>query len=429
METETIQNEKISSYEAEKGEVSKVVLLFSGGLDTSCMVKYIQDEYKAKVVTVTIDLGQPNCDLEYMKQKAYALGAEDAFVVDLKEEFANEYISKAIKANALYQDSYPLSTAIARYLQSKKAVEVADEVEADAIAHGCTGKGNDQVRFDSSIQSLSSDIKILAPVRECSMGRDMELKYAEKHGIPVEVSFEKPYSTDENIWGKSSECGILEDPSEEPPKDVFEFVTIPEEAPDDPEYIKIGFEDGTPISLNGTKMDLQDLVEELNYLGGKHGVGIIDITEDRVVGLKSREVYECPAAVILIGSHDDLQKYCSTKNENSFKEIVEQKWEDMVYSGLWFDPLMDHLNSFLNSINKGVTGSVDVKLYKGSYKVVGRSSPNALYSKELATYEEGEIFNQKASPGFIELWNLQTKLVNELDKKSSGECDDETMGN
>ncbi len=419
VESNQTQTEKISSYEAKKEEVDKAVLLFSGGLDTSCMVKYIQEKYEADVITLTIDLGQPGSDLEEAKKKALDLGAKNAFVVDLQKEFAEDYISKAIKSNALYQGNYPLSTAIARYLKVKKAVEIAEEIDADAIAHGSTGKGNDQVRFDSAIQALDPEIKVLAPVREWSMPRDKELKYAKKHGIPVEASSEKPYSTDENIWGKSSECGPLEDPAQEPPKNVFEFVTIPEEAPNEPEYIKLEFEDGIPVSINDKKMDLQDLIKELNHIAGKNGVGIIDMTEDRVVGLKSREIYECPAAVTLIEAHEDLQKYCSTKHENNFKEIVEQKWEEMAYSGLWFDPLMDHLDSFLDSINDGVSGTVTMKLYKGSAQVVGRSSSNALYDKNLATYEEGETFNQKASPGFIELWNLQTKLVNEIGKKSS----------
>ncbi len=421
MQIESIksQTEKISSYEAKKSEVDKAVLLFSGGLDTSVMVKYIQDKYEADVATLTIDIGQPGINLEKVKQKAKNLGATEAFVVDLKEEFANNYITKAIKANALYQDKYPLSTAIARYLKVKKAVEIAKKVNADAIAHGSTGKGNDQVRFDSAIQAVAPNIKVLAPVREWGMTRDKELKYAKKHNIPVEATSEKPYSTDENLWGKSSECGPLENPAKEPPENVFEVVTIPEKAPNEPEYIDIKFKNGIPTALNGQKMELTQLIKKTNQIAGKNGVGIIDMTEDRVVGLKSREIYECPAAVTILKAHESLQKYCSTKHENSFKNKVEQKWEEMAYSGLWFDPLMDHLNQFLDSINKQINGKVTIKLYKGSAQVVGRSSPNALYDKDLATYEEGETFNQKASPGFIELWNLQTKLANEIGKKSN----------
>lgn len=408
------KSQKISSYEARKGEVEKVVLLFSGGLDTSCMVKYIQEEYNSDVVTLTLDLGQPGVDLQKTKQKALELGAVDAHVIDAKKEFADEYITKAIKANALYEGGYPLSTAIARYLTVEKAVEVAEKEEADAIAHGSTGKGNDQVRFDSAIQDLALSVKVLAPVREWEPSRDKELEYAEKHGIEVKATSEKPYSTDENLWGKSSECGPLEDPWKEPPENVFEFVQIPKDAPEEPEQVEIGFKDGIPTTLNSKKLELWKFIKKLNSMAGKHGVGIIDMTEDRVVGLKSREVYECPAAVTILKAHEDLQKFCSTKHENSFKENVEQKWSELVYSGLWFDPLVNHLNKFLESINKGVTGKVKVKLYKGSAQVVGRSSPNALYEKKLATYEKGETFNQKASPGFIELWNLQTKMASKI---------------
>ncbi len=377
------------------------------------MVKWIQEEYGADVVTLTVDVGQPGMDLDAIKQKALDVGVKDAFVVDAKDEFADEYVAQAIKANALYQGQYPLSSAISRYLLSKKAVEVANQVGADAVAHGCTGKGNDQVRFDGAIQALDPDLKVLAPVREWSMTRDKEIAYAKEHGIPVEETEEKPYSTDENIWGKSSECGPLEDPDTEPPANVFEFVTLPEEAPEDPGYVKITFEQGVPVALDGEEMPLHELIAELNEVAGSHGVGIIDMTEDRVVGLKSREIYEAPAATTLLDAHHDLQKFTSTKHENSFKNGVEQKWAEMAYEGLWFDPLKSHLDAFLDSINANVSGTVTVKLYKGSATVVGRTSDNALYDQQLATYEEGETFNQSASPGFIELHTLQTTMSNE----------------
>ncbi|MDY6771311.1 MAG: argininosuccinate synthase [Candidatus Nanohaloarchaea archaeon] len=404
----------IGTYEADQ-TIDTVVLLYSGGLDTSCMVKYIQDAYDADVITLTLDLGQPGVDLEQAKQKALDLGAKDAVVVDAKDEFAEDYLAKAIKANAQYQ-GYPLSTAIARYLTVEKAVKVAEEHGADAIAHGSTGKGNDQVRFDAAIQNLS-DLDVLAPVREWSMTRDKELEYAKEHGIPVEAEEGSPYSTDENLWGKSSECGPLEDPATAPPQDVFQFVTPPEHAPDQPETVSIGFQDGIPVSLDGEKLSLADLIQQLNDLAGKHGVGIIDVTEDRVVGLKSREVYECPAAVTLLQAHEALQHYCSTKHENQLKDFLEQQWAELAYSGLWHDPAMTHLDAFIDSINQGVTGTVHVKLYKGQAQVVGRASDNALYDHNLATYEEGETFNQDASPGFIELWNLQTKLANQVDQQ------------
>ncbi|MFB6145489.1 MAG: argininosuccinate synthase [Candidatus Nanohaloarchaea archaeon] len=402
------------NYLAKPSNIDTVVLLYSGGLDTSIMVKYIQKEYDADVVTLTLDLGQPDVDLETTKEKALDMGAEEAFVVDAKEEFAKKFIAKSIKANGLYQEEYPLSTAIARYLVCEKAVEVADDVGADAIAHGATGKGNDQVRFEAGILSLDSDIKLLAPVREWSMTRDKELEYAEKHGIPVEASEDSPYSTDENLWGKSSECGPLEDPANEPPEEVFQFVTPPEEAPDEPEYIEVKFENGKPEALNGEKLPLHKLIQKLNNVAGKHGVGIIDMMEDRVVGLKSREVYECPAAVTLIEAHQELEKFVSTKHENQMKQYVDQKWAEHAYNGLWFDPIMDHLNSFIESMNQNVSGKVELKLYKGSVKVIGRESESALYDHELASYEKGETFNQEASPGFIQLHSLQTKLSNEI---------------
>lgn len=402
------------SYLAKPSDIETVVLLYSGGLDTSIMVKYIQEKYDADVVTLTLDLGQPGVDLETTKEKAIDIGAEEAFVVDAKEEFAKNFIAKSIKANGLYQEEYPLSTAIARYLVCEKAVEVADDVDADAIAHGATGKGNDQVRFESGILSLDSNIKLLAPVREWRMTRDKELEYAEKHGISVEASKDSPYSTDENLWGKSSECGPLEDPANEPPEEVFQFVTPPEKAPDEPEYVEIEFEEGKPKALNGEKLPLHELIQKLNTLAGKHGVGIIDMMEDRVVGLKSREVYECPAAVTLIEAHQELEKFVSTKHENQIKQYVDQKWAEQAYNGLWFDPIMNHLDSFIESMNEKVSGTVKLKLYKGSVQVTGRESENAIYDHKLASYEAGETFNQEASPGFIQLHSLQTKLSNEI---------------
>jgi len=407
--------EQISTYEADQ-TIDTAVLLYSGGLDTSCMVKYIQDAYDADVITLTLDLGQPGVNLQAVKDKALDLGATEAHIIDAKDEFAEQYLSKAIKANATYQ-GYPLSTAIARYLTVEKAVKIAEDHSADAIAHGSTGKGNDQVRFDAAIQNLGDGIQALAPVREWSMTRDKELAYAEKHGIPVEAEHDSPYSTDENIWGKSSECGPLEDPATAPPEDVFQFITPPEQAPNKPETVTIGFEDGLPTSLDGEELSLLQIIQQLNQKAGTHGIGIIDITEDRIIGLKSREIYECPAATVLLAAHEDLQQYCCTKHENQIKGLVEQKWAELAYSGLWHDPAMDHLDAFLESINTGVTGAVDVKLYKGQAQITGRSSPNALYDHNLATYQEGETFNQAASPGFIELWNLQTKMAQEVDKQ------------
>ncbi|MFH1588689.1 MAG: argininosuccinate synthase [Candidatus Diapherotrites archaeon] len=405
----------ISSYEAKPEEVKKVLLLYSGGLDTSVMVKWIQEKYNAEVFTLTLDVGQPLIELDHVKNKALKLGAKDAFVVDVKKEFAEEYVLKAIKANALYQGKYPLSTALARPLQAKVAVEYAEKINADTIAHGSTGKGNDQVRFDASIITLNPEMKIIAPVREWNMSRDKELEYAKKHGIEISEN-NKKYSTDENLWGKSSECDVLEFPDKEPPEDVFSFCIYPKYAPNQAEYISIEFEKGKPIALNKKKMDLHELIQELNEIAGKHGVGIYDHMEDRTIGLKSREVYECPAAACILEAHKDLEKFVSTGNENHFKAIIENEWSKMVYTGLWFDPLMNALNSFIEEVNEKVSGTVNLKLFKGNAAIVGRKSPNALYDHNLATYNEGQTFNQKASPGFIELWSLQSKMAYQLKK-------------
>ncbi len=401
----------------EKPNIDKIVLLYSGGLDTSILVKWMQDYYDAEVVALTIDIGQPDARLDEVKEKALELGAVDAVAVDAKEEFAEKYISKAIKANAMYQGQYPLSTAIARPLKSEIAVEVAKETGADAVAHGSTGKGNDQVRFEVSMQSLDPDLTVVAPVRAMEMTRDKELEYAEENGIPVPNDVDSPYSTDENLWGRSIECGILEHPEEEYPNDIFELVQVPEDAPEEPEYITLEFEKGVPIALNGEKQPLTSLISELNDIAGKHGVGIIDMTEDRVVGLKSREIYECPAAITIINAHHDLEKFVSTTHQNSFKPSLDQKWAEMAYQGLWNDPLMDNIESFQENSNQKVDGTVRLKLYKGEAKVVGRESPNALYDHNLATYKEGETFNQEASPGFIELWGLQSRMANHIDEK------------
>jgi len=400
-----------ANYEAENPK--KVLLLYSGGLDTSVMLKWIQEKYDAELFTLTVDLGQ-SIDLVKSKEKALSLGAKKAFVVDAKKEFANTCISQAIKANALYQGKYPLSTAIGRPLIAEIAVKIAEKEGIDTIAHGCTGKGNDQVRLDGSIISLNPEMKILAPVRDWNMTRDKEIEYAKEKGIPINESKEKPYSTDENMWGKSSECGVLEDPFTEPPEDVFEFCCLPENAPSKAEIVEIGFLEGTPVSLNGEEMELAGLVDALNVLAGSHGVGIIDHMEDRIVGLKSREVYECPAAMTIIEAHKDLEKFVSTIHENQFKELVDQKWSYLAYAGLWFDPLMQGLNALIDKQNSKVSGTVKVKLYKGSATVVGRKSANALYDKNLATYNIGHTFNQKASPGFIELWCLQSKLAKQV---------------
>jgi len=406
-----------NSYLAKPEDVNKVVLLYSGGLDTSIMIKYIKDKYHADVIALTIDIGQPMEDLEKIKKKALKIGALKAYTIDAKDEFADNYVSKAIKANSLYEGKYPLSTSIGRPLLAKLAVDIAEKEKADAVAHGCSGKGNDQVRIDGTVLTLNPKMKIVAPVREWNMTRDKEIEYAKKNNIPVPADLDKPYSTDENLWGKSTECGILEDPNVEPPKDVFNFVTIPEKAPDKPEYVELEFEKGIPIKLNGTVKKLSKLIMELNIITAKHGIGIIDMVEDRIVGLKSREIYECPAATCIIEAHKELEKFTSTIHENMFKPIADIKWAYLAYSGLWYDPLMNNLNSFNDKMNEKVSGTVRLKLYKGNAAVVGRKSKNALYDKNLATYNVGQTFNQNASPGFIEIWTMQSKFVHQLNRR------------
>ena len=409
--------EQSASYIAKPGEVKKVILLYSGGLDTSVMIKYIKEKYNAEVIAVTIDIGQPLENLEKIKEKALKIGAVKAYTFDAKDDFANNYVANAIKANALYEGKYPLSTAIGRPLLAKLAVDIAKKEGADAIAHGCSGKGNDQVRIDGTVITLDPKIKIVAPVREWNMTRDKEIEYAKKNNIPVPVDVNKPYSTDENLWGKSTECGILEDPNEEPPSDVFNFVTLPENAPNKAEYVQLEFKKGIPTKLNGMEMKLSNLIMQLNKIAAKHGVGIIDMMEDRIVGLKSREVYECPAATCIIEAHKELEKFTSTIHENMFKPIADNKWSYLAYAGLWYDPLMQSLNAFIDKINEKVNGTIKLKLYKGNCVVVGRDSKNALYDKNLATYNIEQTFNQAASPGFIEIWTLQSKLVNQINRK------------
>ena len=391
----------------------KVVLAYSGGLDTSVAIKWLQDK-GYDVVTFTAELGQDE-DLAAIKNKAKSLGAK-AYTMDLKDEFVENYVLPAIKANAVYEGSYPLATALARPLIAKYLVEIAEKENAEFVSHGCTGKGNDKVRFDVTINSLNENLKILSPVVEWGMSREQEIEYARQHGIEVPVTRSSPYSIDQNLWGRSAECGILEKPDVEPPEDAFGWTTSPQEAPDKPEYIDVGFESGIPVSLNGDDMGAVELIENLNKTAGKHGVGRIDHVEDRVVGLKSREIYEAPAAVSLITAHSDLQKYVCTSRENLFRPQIENEWSYLVYAGLWMDPLRRSLDMFINGVNEAVTGSVRLKLYKGSVRVAGRKSDYALYDLNLATYDKGDIFNQGASEGFIELWGLQSRMVNRVRK-------------
>jgi argininosuccinate synthase len=414
-----------ASYEARPEEVSRVLLLYSGGLDTSVMLKWIQDQYSAEVVALTVDLGQPGEDFEIVRDKALRLGALDCIVVDARDEFAHQYVLPAIKANALYGGGYPLFTALGRPLIAKLAVEKARETGCDTIAHGCTGKGNDQVRIEATVTTLDPGLKIIAPVRGWQMGREEEIAYAREHGIPIKGGTEvPPYSVDDNLWGRSSEGGPIEDLSQPLRNDVLELVTPPEQAPDEAEELQIEFVEGRPVGLDGERLELVDLIQRATEMGGRHGVGIVDHIEDRIVGLKVRDIYEVPAAEILLTAHKELEKLVGTIHQNNFKPELDRQWGYMVYAGLWYEPLLADLNAFMDSVNRYVTGTVTVRLYKGKVSVVARESPNALYDPELAGFgASGGLFSQQASPGFIELWSLQSRMayrVRERNEKGGG---------
>ncbi|MFA4931195.1 MAG: argininosuccinate synthase [Patescibacteria group bacterium] len=403
----------IAKYEPKSiDEVNRVVLLYSGGLDTSVMLKWIQDKYQAEVIALCIDIGQQVDDLEKIRQKALKLGAVKSIVIDAKDEFANNYIAKGIKTNGHYQGDYFLSTPLGRPLLAKLAVETAIKEKADTIAHGCTGKGNDQVRIDGTVITLNPNLKVIAPVREWGMGREEEIEYARKNNIPIPNTVDKPYSADDNMWGVTCEGGEIEDPELVPPMEKFlQVCAHPLQAPNKAEIIELEFENGLPTSLNGVEMKLSQLIIGLNELAGRHGVGIVHHLEDRVVGLKVRGVYEQPAAAVIIKAHKNLEKYVCTRIENKFKEMVDQEWAYNCYAGLWLDPLMDDLNAFADSVNRKVTGTVKLRLYKGSVEAVALQSPYALFDVKMATFNRDETFNQNASPGFIELHTLQMKMA------------------
>jgi argininosuccinate synthase len=404
---------KTASYEALPSEVGRVLLLYSGGLDTSVMLKWIQDEYEAEIVALTVNLGQPGEDFDVVRGKALDLGALECYVVDAREEFAHDYVLPAIKANALYGGGYPLFTALGRPLIAKIAVEKAHESGCDTVAHGCTGKGNDQVRIESTVVALDPKLKIIAPVRGWQMGREEEIKYAREHGIPVKGGTEStPYSIDDNLWGRSSEGGEIENIHEAPHNDVFQLVTRPQDAPDEPEDVTVGFERGCPVSLNGERLGLVELLERAGEIGARHGVGIVDHIEDRIVGLKVRDLYEVPAAEIVLTAHKELEQLVGTIHQNNFKPQLDSHWAYLVYAGLWYEPLREDLSAFMDAVNEQVTGEITMRLYKGKATPVIRSSPNALYDAELAGFgESGGLFSQQSSPGFIELWSLQSRMA------------------
>ena len=389
----------------------KVVLAFSGGLDTSVCVKYLQNNQKMDVITATVDCGQHD-DFDEIRDRSKILGAVKHVNIDAKKEFVERYISRSIRANGLYQGKYPLATALARPLIAEKIMKAAVQEKATAVAHGCTGKGNDQVRFDIALSSIDPNIKIIAPIREMNLTRDLELKYAVKNNVPLNDEI-KEYSTDTNIWGRAIEAGSLEDPWIEPTDEIFSLV---KNGDMQPEYLEIEFKEGTPISVDNKSMNLIDIIKYLNLKAGRHGIGVIDHIEDRVVGIKTREIYEAPAAYTILVAHKDLEHLVLTKHELRFKQFVEEQWSWLVYSGLWFDPLREDLDKFIDATQNRVTGKVRMKLQNGGLRVVGRKSKNSLYRHTLATYASDSIFDQNLAKGFIELWGMETVIANKLSK-------------
>jgi len=414
---------RTAGYEADPAKVRRVLLLYSGGLDTSVMLKWIQDRYGAEVVCLTVNLGQPGEDYAVIEDKAKRLGALECHVVDARERFARDFVAPAIKANGLYGGGYPLFTALARPLIAELAVEYARQGGCDTIAHGCTGKGNDQVRIEATVATLAPELKTIAPVRSWQMGREEEIAYAREHGIPVKGGTESaPYSIDDNLWGRSSEGRWIEDLGHAPEDDVFQLVTRPELAPEEAETVTVEFEAGVPVALNGEQLDLVELLEATAEIGCRHGVGIVDHIEDRIVGLKVRDIYEVPAAAILLPAHQELERLVGTIHQNQFKPGLDQKWGYLVYAGLWWEPLRADLDAYMDAVNAQVTGTIGLRLYKGSARVVTRSSPNAVYDADLASFaESGGLFSQAASPGFIELWSLQSRMAHRIRQRGQKE--------
>jgi argininosuccinate synthase len=399
---------------------TKIVVAYSGGLDTSVMVKWLMEKYDAEIVTATGDLGQKK-ELVGVREKALNTGVASAHVLDLTREFVTDFIFPALKAGALYEKAYPMATALGRPLLAKMLVDVARRENANAIAHGCTGKGNDQVRFEVSIAALAPDLRVIAPLREWEFtSREEEMDYAKKHGIPVAASTGSPYSIDENIWGTSIECGVLEDPMVEPPADAYQRTVAPEQAPDVQSYVTIGFEQGVPVSLDGKVIDQVELIHLLNDIGGKNGVGRIDLVENRLVGIKSREIYEAPAATILHFAHTELERLTLDKAVFHFKNLMSQEYANLIYNGLWYSPLKSALDAFVDETQRAVSGAVKVRLYKGNVTVSGRTSPHSLYNAKLATYTKEDQFDHKASEGFIKIFGLPVKTYHQVHAHTNG---------
>jgi argininosuccinate synthase len=389
--------------------MERIVLAYSGGLDTSVAIPWLKERYSAEIIAVTMDLGQGK-ELEEVRDRALATGAVRAHVLDLREEFARDFILPALKADAIYEDRYPMATSLGRPLIAQKLVEIAEIEQASAVAHGCTGKGNDQVRLDVTTRALNPRLKVIAPARDWGMTRPQEIEYARARGVPVPATVSSPYSTDTNLWGKSIECGVLEDPWQEPPEDIYTMTKSPADCPDQPAYVEIAFECGVPTTINGVAMPLVDLISSLSTIAGAHGVGRIDMLENRLVGIKSREIYEAPAAVALHAAHKELQKMVTTKDLERFSRSVSVQYADIIYNGLWFTPLREALDAFVEKVQERVTGVARLKLFKGDCRIVGRKSPHALYDHALATYDEGDAFDHTAAVGFIKIFGLPVEL-------------------
>jgi argininosuccinate synthase len=386
----------------------KVVLAYSGGLDTSVAIRWLKEKYGVDVIALTLDVGNEK-DFSAVRQKALKVGAIKSIVSDAKESFINDYVFPALQADAIYEGQYSLATALSRPLMAKLLAETALKEGASAVAHGCTGKGNDQVRFEVSVNALAPGLKIIAPAREWGMTREQTIHYAQRHDIPVPITVSSPYSIDENLWGRSIECGALEDPWVEPPADAYAWTKAPQQAPDKPEYVEIGFESGVPVDIDGEKLSRISLIQHLNELAGRHGVGRVDHIENRLVGIKSREIYEAPAATVLLQAHQALEAMTLSKDQLRFKQKVAVEYADLIYNGLWFTRLREDLAAYVKSTQRFVSGAIRLKLFKGNSVVVGRRSPYSLYNYNLATYDKGDQFDQSASPGFIQIWGLPVK--------------------
>jgi len=390
--------------------MERIVLAYSGGLDTSVAIPWLKEKYNAEIIAVTMDLGQGK-ELEEVRDRALATGAVRAHVLDVRDEFVQDYILPALKADAIYEDRYPMATSLGRPLIAQKLVEIAEIEQATAIAHGCTGKGNDQVRLDVTTRALNPKLKVIAPARDWGMTRPQEIEYAKARNVPVPATVESPYSTDSNLWGRSIECGVLEDPWQEPPEEIYTLTKSPADCPNEAAYVELAFERGVPTAINGVQMPVVDLIASLGTIAGAHGVGRIDMVENRLVGIKSREIYEAPAAVALHAAHRELQKLVTTKDLDRLSRFVGVQYADLVYNGLWFTPTREALDAFVEKVQERVTGVVRLKLFKGDCRIVGRKSAYALYDHALATYDAGDTYDHTAAVGFIKIWGLPVETA------------------